>query len=766
MDKLRQDITDLEKRFVEVSDVSLEELTLHFTVGLLGGDYPASVLMPEEYPSGEPTNLEDFSMLKPGPIDDVIKEVISKLRMRERSTMYTSGGSFGMDDDDDDQTDGDDEFSQALDMGTGAAVGCYIDERDRQRALDKLEQDVSHYKKIYGANIGIHYIDVTKSYIIRLAMPLDFIGKFQLAALYLDAAPRLVIELSWMWNYFEASEVPRIKNIYLTGTGNLDEGTIKEKDQNFGVVEWYIKNRFGNALRLNWLTRKEECQKSKNMGGKDKDGRGIQIVKQAECESSCVGGSEIAGAALNSTKPEDIEVSPEQDEEILAKAKMIMNMGWSLKQALLALSQKGLKVDAACQFLGETESIERRASAFTEEEWKEKCRDIIRSQAIHCVMSGDASSGQFNNESNLRFKCKYENFFEDGCTNIINGMMRYLKYRMLIITKNCMICDKRLGFDGVKTAVCDAPTCSFALEQFGIGCNPLTELQRSGELVDIMLSLSSAAIIGSASGNRDSFNPFCDCIDVAGPEPSLPTTFRKDKDTKDFALLKQVFEKMPNVNDMAACKTNNDLKKKLDEIHHLTYPLLQWILSSNRSHLMKIKNKHHLKGLGDYQYLLCASTPEKEERFRARREAMKKLDGGTGSFWAWHGSALANWHAILRLGLKNYSNTSMMSAGAAYGPGIYLAKSIGTSVSYMREPVKGWHNSNITKGFNAIALCEVVDERKVKNTKCHDHGGVYVVEDEDLVCTRFFFIFPGGYTNDSSMDATTIEKPKELLDLF
>eukprot|EP01060_Flectonema_neradi_P007432 TRINITY_DN1517_c1_g2_i1.p1 TRINITY_DN1517_c1_g2~~TRINITY_DN1517_c1_g2_i1.p1 ORF type:complete len:782 (+),score=158.61 TRINITY_DN1517_c1_g2_i1:49-2346(+) len=765
MEKLREDIQGLEKRFVELSDVHQEDLTLHFTVGLLGGDYAASVLMPEEYPSGEPTNLEDFSMLKPGPIDDVINQVITRLRQRERSTMYTSGGSFGMDEDED-QTEDDDEFNQALDMGTGAAVGCYIDERDRQRALDRLEKDVSHFKKIYGANIGIHYVDATKSYLIRLAMPLDFLGKFQLSALYLDAAPRLVVELSWMWNYFEASEVPQIKNIYLTGTGDLDKGTIGEKDENFGVVEWYIRNRFGNALRLNWLTRREEIERSRSMGGKDKDGKGILIVKNVECESSCVGGSAPSGHTSNSPKPEDVQITPEQDAEITAKAKMIMTMGWSMSQALLALSQRGLKVEPASQFLGQTESIERRASAFTEEEWREKCYEVLRTQVISSFVAGGDAAGQFNDESNLRFKCKYENFFEDGCTNIINGMMRYLKYRMLIITKNCMICDKQLGFDGVKTAVCDAPTCSFALEQFGIGCNPLTELQRSGELVDIMISLSSAAVNGSASGTRDSFNPFCDCIDVPGPDPSFPTNFRLKEDAKNFALLKQVFEKMPNVNDMAACATKADLKKKLDEIHHLTFPLLQWVLASNRSHLMKIDKKLHLTGLGDYQYLLCASTPEKEERFRARREAMKQKNGGTGSFWAWHGSALPNWHAILRFGLKNYSNTSMMSAGAAYGPGIYLAKCIGTSVSYMREPVKGWNNSIITQGYNAIALCEVVDERKVKGSKCHDHGSIFVVEDEDLVCTRFFFIFPGGYTQGQSLDATTLEKPKALLDLF
>ena len=36
-------------------------------------------------------------------------------------------------------------------------------------------------------------------------------------------------------------------------------------------------------------------------------------------------------------------------------------------------------------------------------------------------------------------------------------------------------------------------------------------------------------------------------------------------------------------------------------------------------------------------------------------------------------SAPGNWHSILRTGLKNASGTALMSAGAAYGAGIYLA---------------------------------------------------------------------------------------------
>ena len=70
---------------------------------------------------------------------------------------------------------------------------------------------------------------------------------------------------------------------------------------------------------------------------------------------------------------------------------------------------------------------------------------------------------------------------------------------------------------------------------------------------------------------------------------------------------------------------------------------------------------------------MVSGNPEAEMKFRKKR---KKF----GSFYAFHGSNSGNWHCILRAGLKNYSNTNKMSAGAAAGPGIYLAKQLSTSL--------------------------------------------------------------------------------------
>lgn len=60
----------------------------------------------------------------------------------------------------------------------------------------------------------------------------------------------------------------------------------------------------------------------------------------------------------------------------------------------------------------------------------------------------------------------------------------------------------------------------------------------------------------------------------------------------------------------------------------------------------------------EHQYLMLSSPPEKRIKFAALRQQY-------GSFYAFHGSSMENWHAIMRQGLKNLSNTKLMTTGAA-----------------------------------------------------------------------------------------------------
>jgi poly [ADP-ribose] polymerase 6/8 len=125
----------------------------------------------------------------------------------------------------------------------------------------------------------------------------------------------------------------------------------------------------------------------------------------------------------------------------------------------------------------------------------------------------------------------------------------------------------------------------------------------------------------------------------------------------------------------------------MDALHPLLRPLLSWIMSSNRAHLRKLEHSERTDLVHtEHQFVLASSSPEKEARFRLLKSQVHRENKGKAqapsSVHAWHGSGIQNWHAILRSGLKNYSNTPHMTAGAAYGPGIYMAIDFGTSAGY------------------------------------------------------------------------------------
>ncbi len=51
-------------------------------------------------------------------------------------------------------------------------------------------------------------------------------------------------------------------------------------------------------------------------------------------------------------------------------------------------------------------------------------------------------------------------------------------------------------------------------------------------------------------------------------------------------------------------------------------------------------------------------------------------------WYLFHGSSPSNWHSILRNGIRNMSHSSLMTAGAAYGPGIYSSDALNVSYAY------------------------------------------------------------------------------------
>jgi hypothetical protein len=319
-----------------------------------------------------------------------------------------------------------------------------------------------------------------------------------------------------------------------------------------------------------------------------------------------------------------------------------------------------------------------------------------------------------------------------------------------------MMCAKVLPYEGLKIGTCDSSLCLFAQETLGIGTDVLSEITKNALVVELLIYfLSASAAIGE---KRDTLEPMCPvdldsilsrqkcarmtaAVDDAAPPVYRGQTsfFHPVTQKKNFQLIIETLNRIPKLSVVKERFTSNEqLRAALDARSLLAFPLLRWTLSSMRSDLRFIEKEHQVDGLGNLQFLLRSSRPEREAVFQAN----KRCQGGN-SFFAWHGSAAGNWHCIVREGLKNYSGTNLMSTGQVYGPGIYFALNISGSLCYTGSPQPGWRNGDHIPPFGCtvVALCEIVDDPHVVT---YHPNMIVTVQDESCVATRFLFVLPAG----------------------
>mmetsp|Transcript_5957 Transcript_5957/g.8323 ORF Transcript_5957/g.8323 Transcript_5957/m.8323 type:complete len:599 (+) Transcript_5957:141-1937(+) len=335
-------------------------------------------------------------------------------------------------------------------------------------------------------------------------------------------------------------------------------------------------------------------------------------------------------------------------------------------------------------------------------------------------------------------------------SQFILNVMNYLVERINNCTKTCIICDDALPFQMIKPAVCDKQLCTHSHEQYGLGADVASEIRDNPEVVDLLVSFAYAA----AQGDEKRYNPYPVGVEAKYlDEQKVERTLHlmDDSQTKrNLPAITRVLDILPSVEELSKLSDTKSIKSVLDASNLLSFPLLRWIITSNRAHLAKLDEKDFIEELKTpHQYMFLSSPPEKESKF----QALKKEKG---TFWAFHGSGFSNWHSILRIGLKNYSGTAFMSTGAAYGNGIYLSPLSQTSFGYARAQA-GWPKSKFNKKGQAtymtcLCLCEVINN----GYKANPH---YVIPDEDHVMTRYFFIFDGT-TTQPSVDAGQLKNVK------
>lgn len=188
--------------------------------------------------------------------------------------------------------------------------------------------------------------------------------------------------------------------------------------------------------------------------------------------------------------------------------------------------------------------------------------------------------------------------------------------------------------------------------------------------------------------------------------------------------------------------------------------LLRWIIASNRSYIVQVdelaldgagKAGASLARLGErisgvdgwIQFRFAQGSPEKEVQFQ---EELKKLNNPQKTILGWHGSALGNWHSIIREGL----DFKVINNGRSYGNGVYFGRDFDTSLGYTnsRGLSSGsgtpqsiiWPNSAL-KIDNALSLSEIVN-RPMEFANTAMQSWCYVVQHIHWIQCRYLFVRP------------------------
>ncbi|KAM6937291.1 LOW QUALITY PROTEIN: protein mono-ADP-ribosyltransferase PARP6-like [Xenentodon cancila] len=394
-------------------------------------------------------------------------------------------------------------------------------------------------------------------------------------------------------------------------------------------------------------------------------------------------------------------------------------------------------------------------------------------------------------------------------------MMRYAEQRIPTLNEYCIICDERHVFQNgpmLKPAVCCRELCVFSFYMLGVMSGATEEVATGAEVIDLLVAMCRAAL--QSSRKNIIFEPYPSVVD-----PNNPKILAFSPKKRSYDRLQRALDIVLLIRRMGQ-GPYSEIKKQMDKLDHLAYPLLQWILASNTSHIVKLPLNKQLNFMHTpHQFLLISSPPSKEVRFQTAR----KLYGST---FAFHGSHIENWHSILRKGLVSASYTKLQLHGAAYGKGIYLSPISSISFGYS-EMGKGQHQMptkeelimkhnriNIIKqvrltlifihlslcrctldknmlccmfaffvclspfilsfeeqqgqnrflqsqNLNCIALCEVITSKDLQK-----HGNIWVCPVSDHVCTRFLFVYENGQVGDVDVNTQDPHIQKEILQII
>ena len=324
----------------------------------------------------------------------------------------------------------------------------------------------------------------------------------------------------------------------------------------------------------------------------------------------------------------------------------------------------------------------------------------------------------------------------------------YCHQRLDTLNEFCVVCDEphvsNNGAAMLKPTVCVRDLCVFAFQSLGVMSAAEPGIATEPEVVHLLIRMALAACKSKRSNLI--FDPFPTIVD-----PMNPKCLALTPSSKDFRRCERALEAL-NMNEMS-CYIGPEVKKTIDAKDKLAYPLLQWLISSNRSYIVKLPESAQLSFMGTpHQFLLMSSPSTKDAKFNEHKAKH-------GSTFAFHGSSIENWHSIIRHGLINASGTKFQMHGALSGKGIYLSPDAMVSYEFSNKHALAFRQKrcrsssefpDVSGDLICLALCEVVTSPCLR--KEGSHSTRWVMPDEDKVRTRFFFVYDKNVTPQKNVN--------------
>jgi len=395
--------------------------------------------------------------------------------------------------------------------------------------------------------------------------------------------------------------------------------------------------------------------------------------------------------------------------------RQLVNMGFNIGQATKALSisddnlQTAVSLCCECADSLDTSDLDQ---------------DLLNRQLSY-ILNGDdgeedtadASDSTTATETPAA-ECNYK-------TNYLVDLVVYVQSRLPSLNEFCIICDKKhlLGHM-LKPTVCTRELCCWSFQELGVAAGATDFVATSHAVVDMLLLFAQEAI--KSSRRNIIFDPYPLIFDPADRKRKV-----FDPDRKDYDKVQRILTRIPTMKSLI--ESGAKVSEELGKIDPFAHSLLNWVISSNRSFFVKLPSEIQIRGLGDEQFLMLSSPPDKERVFRALRKQH-------GSVYAFHGSSIENWHSIVRHGLKNASGTKLQVNGTCYGSGIYMSPNLSVAGGYARSCGKA-----------VVALVEVINHGINKAT-----GDIWTVAKEEHVVTRMLLIFNGGNLYGSSVKGDSV----------